>query len=274
MNTLLELAPAVVLAGYTLTCAGYAVLFFTGREWARTISPWILKGTIVVHGLLLAGITLRWGQFPAVTVSQALSVVSFAIAVVYVFLEWLGGDRTSGFWLVGQIWLFSLLSVLAAGGPPPRRELFDQPLFGVHVGLALLGYAAFAVAASYGFLFLRLYRELKKGRFTVFYGKLPPLEILERMMNGALVVGFVALTGSLVDGALWVSQADEGNWLTDPMVLLSLGTWGLYGVALLLRKMQRWQGRQTALASLAGLSVILASLVVVRVFLQGFHRVS
>ncbi len=38
--------------------------------------------------------------------------------------------------------------------------------------------------------------ELKAGRFYTFYGKLPPLEVLERMMLGALSAGFV--TGAVI----------------------------------------------------------------------------
>jgi len=45
----------------------------------------------------------------------------------------------------------------------------------------------------------------------------------------------------------------------------------LYAVALLLRRLRRWQGRQTALASLAGLGAILFSLVAVNLFFTGFH---
>ena len=85
---------------------------------------------------------------------------------------------------------------------PPQREIFHDPLFAAHVSLALLGYAAFVVGAGYAFLFLQLYRDLKAGRFSTFYGKLPPLEVLERMMLGALSVGFVALTGAVLTGGI------------------------------------------------------------------------
>src|SRR3954451_3386363 len=141
----------------------------------------------------------------------------------------MAGEPTSGFCLVGKVLFFQLLAVVLPDPRPPRRELFEHPMFGIHVFLALLGYAAFAVAASYGFLFLRLYRELKRARFSVFYGKLPPLEVLERMMSGALVVGFVPLTGALLDGIVWVQQIRHVDWQHDPMILGTLATWAFYG---------------------------------------------
>ena len=272
MDSVAALAPALLLVVYGLATAAYGALFFTGHPTARRAAAPLLHLAVGLHLAQLVWLTARWQQFPGATASQALSVVAFAVAIIYVFLEWLGRERTTGFWVIAQVFAFQLLSVVLHEPRPPQRTLFEHPLFGIHVVLALLGYAAFAVAASYGFLFLRLYRELKRARFSVFYGKLPPLEVLERMMTGALAVGFVALSGALLDGAAWAAQIRHTNWASDPMVLLSIATWALYGGALLLKRLKRWQGRQTALASLAGLGVIVVSLVAVRALMAGFHR--
>jgi HemX protein len=274
MTPLLTTAPYLLLAGYLMAVTAYGALFFAGRHWADLTAPWLLRGTVALHFLYLAAITRHWQQFPAASVAQALTLVAFAIAVIYLLLEWRGGNRATGFWLVGQVCVFQGLAALFERTPPPRVEVFEHPLFGLHVALALLGYAAFAVAASYGFLYLRLYRELKGGSFSTFYGKLPPLEVLERMMSGALVVGFVSLTAALIDGAAWAFLLDRTQALEGPFIGLSVATWGLYGIALVLRRLHRWHGRQTAVASLTGLAVILASLLVVQLFNAGFHRIS
>ena len=272
MERIAPFVPLLLLGLYGAATAVYGWLFFRAAPAARRLAGPLLQLTVACHLGWLVWLTWRWQQFPGASVSQALSVVAFAVAIVYLFLEWLGGERATGVWLVGQVFVFQLLAVALEEGRPPRSELFEHPLVGLHVFLALLGYAAFAVAASYGFLFLRLYRELKGARFSVFYGKLPPLEALERMMTGALVVGFVALTAALLDAAIWVRQLPASEWRSDPMVLLTLATWALYGVALLLRRFRRWQGRQTAVASLAGLGVIVVSLVAVHTLVAGFHR--
>jgi len=272
MDQIARFAPHALLLAYAAATAAYGVLFSSGSKKASRIASPLLQVAIALHLAYLGWLTWRWAQFPAATVSQALTVVAFAIAIVYLFLEWLGGERATGVWLVGQVLVFQLLAVALHEAQPPKRELFEHPLFGIHVFLALLGYAAFAVAASYGFLFLRLYRELKGTRFSVFYGKLPPLEVLERMMSGALAMGFAALSGALVDGVVWAVQLSDVDWQHDPMILLTFATWALYGGALLLRRLRRWQGRQTAMASLAGLGVIVVSLVAVHTLVVGFHR--
>jgi len=271
LQTFLDAATILLPLAYLLVAVDYGFLFFAAHPVAvRTATP-ALRGTVAFHLAYLVGLSVRFGQFPAATVSQALSVVAFAVAVVYAFVEWQGRERSTGFWMVSLVFFFQLLGSVLTRPNPPFREIFHDPFFATHVSLALLGYAAFVVAAVYAFLFLQLYRELKAGRFSTFYGKLPPLEVLERMMIGALSVGFVTLTGAVVTGAFWAESLYHDAWLRDPKILVTLATWVLYAAALLLRRLRRWQGRQTALASLAGLCAILFSLVAVNLFFTDFH---
>jgi ABC-type transport system involved in cytochrome c biogenesis permease subunit len=256
---------------YLLVTLDYGVLFFAGLPASRRTASPALRATLLLHLLWLVGIGVHWHQLPIATVPQALSVLAFAVAAVYAVVEWRGRERSTGLWLVGLVFVFQLLSSLLMRPDTVQRELFHNPLFGGHVLLALLGYAAFAVAAAYGFLFLVLYRELKRGSFSVFYGKLPPLQVLDRMMSVALVLGFLALTGAAVLGAVWAHQLYREEWLRDPKIVATFATWALYGAALLLRRLRRWQGRQTALASLTGLGAILFSLFAVNFWLSGFH---
>jgi HemX protein len=274
VQTFLDIATILLPLAYLLVAIDYGFLFFASQPFAeRTATP-ALRGTVLLHFAYLVGEVVQWKQLPAATVPQALSVVAFAVAVVYVFVEWHGRARTTGFWLVSLVFFFQLLSAILASllthSSPPDRAIFHDPFFSLHVSLALLGYAAFVVAAAYAFLFLQLYRDLKAGRFSTFYGKLPPLEVLERMMIGAIWVGFVTLTGAVLTGAFWVERLHTGS-LHDPKILFTLAIWALYGAALLMRRLRRWQGRQTALASLTGFGVILFSLMAVNLFLTGFH---
>ena len=271
MTTFLDLANLLLPLLYLGAAVAYGFVFFASHPTAGRVATPALRGAVVFHLIYLVCLILQHEQFPAATVSQALSIVSFAVAVVYVYVEWNSRERSTGFWMVALVFFFQLLSSVLARPNPPDREIFHDPLFAVHVSLALLGYAAFVVAAAYAFLFLQLYRDLKAGRFSTFYGKLPPLEVMERMMLGALSVGFVALTGAVVTGGFYAEQLYHNAWMRDPKILVTIATWVLYAAALLLRRLRRWQGRQTALASLAGLCAILFSLVAVNFFFTDFH---
>lgn len=256
---------------YLLVMVGYGFYFFAEHALAKRAAPLLLRLTLTLHMAQLVMLGVRWQQFPAATVSQALSATAFAIAVVYALVEWQSGELATGLWMSGLACLFEVLSSLLYTANPPYQEIFHNPLFSAHAGFGLLGYAAFAVAASYGFLFLRLYSEIKRRQFSVFFGKLPPLEVLERMMVGALLAGFIALTGALVSGAIWANQVFVGNWLVDPKILVTIITWGFYGLSLVLRRWRRWQGRQTAIASLAGFAAVLFSAVAVNFLFTNLH---
>jgi ABC-type uncharacterized transport system permease subunit len=271
VQTFLDAANILLPLAYLLVTVGYGFLFFAAHPVATRAATPALRGTVLLHLGWLIALGVHYEQFPAATVSQALSIVAFAVAAVYTFVEWHGRARSTGFWMVSLVFFFQLLSSVLARPNPPSREIFHDPFFAAHVSLALLGYAAFVVAAGYAFLFLQLYRDLKAGRFSTFYGKLPPLEVLEKMMLGALSAGFVTLTGAVITGAFWAERLYHDEWLRDPKILITLATWVLYAAALLLRRLRRWQGRQTALASLAGLCAILFSLVAVNFFFTDFH---
>lgn len=270
MQTMLGAVNILLPIAYLLVAVAYGFLFFSSHPVAVRAAMPALRVTVLLHLAYLAGLAVRHQQFPAANVSQALSVVALAVALVYVFVEWQGRERSTGFWLVSMVFFFQLLSSILARPNPPDLPIFHNVFFATHVSLALLGYAAFAVAAVYAFLFLQLYRDLKAGRYSTFYGKLPPLEVMEKMMLGALGGGFVALTGAVLTGAFWAERL-YADWLHDPKILVTVATWLIYAAALLLRRLRRWQGRQTALASLAGLGVILFSMVAVNFFSHSFH---
>ncbi|MEP7010072.1 MAG: cytochrome c biogenesis protein CcsA [Acidobacteriota bacterium] len=271
METFLSVGVVLLPLAYLVVVAAYGFLFFSGAANERRWATPALLGTLAFHLLYLVVLAYRWHQFPAATVAQALSIIAFSIAGVYALVEWLGRDRSTGFWLVGLVFFFQLFSSLLGRPVPPDLARFKIGVIAIHISLALLGYTAFAIAAGYAFLFLQLYRDLKGGRFSTFFGKLPPLEALERMMLGALVTGFVCLSGAVFTGILFAQREFPAVWHHDPKIIATAAIWLLYGVALALHRLRRWQGKQTAIVALTGLGAILFSLFAVNFFFTDFH---
>lgn len=271
MESFLSAAKVLLPLAYLVLVLLYGAVFLARHRTAERLVQPLLLGTLALHVAYLVALGLRWHQFPAATVPQALSVVALAVALVYALEEHLSQERATGVWLMSLVLLFQLLSSTLVRPDVPSIRPFASPLFATHLALALVGYAACVVASGYAFLFLRLYRELKLARFRLFYGRLPPLEVLDRLMSWSLAVGFLALTGAAAVGMTYSYQTQGAFELGDPNVLFTLATWALYGLALLMRRLGRWQGRQTAIACLAGLAVIILSLIVVNFALPRFH---
>lgn len=270
MGAFLNACAILLPLGYLVVALDYGALFFLGRSLRKgspSVGLWL---TVALHAAYLAGLTMAFRQLPAASISQALSFVAFSIVIVYAIVERHSGETSTGLWLVSPAFGFSLLSSLLAGPPPTDSVLFSNRIFATHVSLALLGYAAFAVAASYGFLYLRLYKDLKEPGFSSFFGKLPPLEVLERMMSSALLVGFLALTFAVGIGLSFAREVAPDASYNDPKIIATVAVWLLYGGAIVLRRLQRWQGRQVAIASLTGLAAVLFSLFAVNIW-SDFH---
>lgn len=271
MDLFLNTAVVVLPIVYLTAAIGYGGLFSSGSARAGLAGSLCLRLGVLLHLLYLAALAARYAQFPAVTVSQVASGIACAVAIVYLVLEWRSRERSTGMWILGFVALFQLLASLTVSDRVPALEAFASPLFGIHVAMALLAYAAFTLAAGYGVLFLSLYRELKGERFQTFFNRLPPLEILERMLRGAMTGGLLCLTGAIGAGALAAHDVGIEGWIRDPWSLVTLATWGLYAVTLALRRSHRWQGHQIAVASLAGIALILVGLLTVHVGAPRFH---
>lgn len=271
MDTTLRTINALLPLLYLGVVVGYGRSFLAGQRGSERIARPLLLGTLALHLLYLVLLSIRWQQFPAATISQAVSALAFAIALVYVVVEHYGGSRATGVWLLSVALLFELLAALLKSASPPHFEQFESPLFALHVSLALIGYAGLVVAACYGFLYLRVYADLKHGRFSRFFGTLPPLEVLDRMMVGALVVGTLALGGAVISGGAWADQLLKTGWQTDPKIVITLATLIFYGSVLVLRRVRHLHGRPIAFASLVGFGALLFSLLAVNLLFSKFH---
>ena len=85
--------------------------------------------------------------------------------------------------------------------------MLQGPLFGVHVSSLLFAYASFALACVIGITYVLLFKEIKAKHLGFFYARLPSLQVLDRMNQRAIVIGWMFLTVGLIVGAIWAAQA-------------------------------------------------------------------
>lgn len=279
MLTALQLLNVLLPMGYLLAALAYLSVFIESQEWTKT---WATRVTMIVAGVHFVFLLLVAGAYrhaPVANAWEGFSFIAFAMAVVYLALEWRWKTKASGVFVLFPVLAFQLFSSAFVIHTREVDEILRSPLFAVHVTSALIGFVALAVGAVYGTLYTLLFRELKKHRVGLIFRRLPSLETLSRLNMGAVLVGWVALTVAILLGSLWARDLMVTGWLEasfvrDPKFLFTVFLWGLYALTLAGRYAFRWSNRQLALLSVVAFFLLLSSSVAVNLILPSFHKFS
>lgn len=278
MNTTLALLNTVLPLGYLGALLTYLGVFTEKQTLGRVATP-LTWGVVLLHAGYLMLAAAAFGHVPMANTWESLSFIAFAIALVYLILEWRLGERSTGVFVLATSLLFQTLASAFVTHTREVPEILRSPMFGVHVTAALLGYVALAVSAIYGVMYLLQYRQLKQQHVGMLFQRLPNLETLSRLNVGALGLGWLGLTLAILAGMIWattlqVSGRLEGSFLVDPKFLLTVGLWVLYGLCLGGRYMLRWANRTLATVSIVGFALMLASSLMVTLVFRSFHDFS
>ena len=139
--------------------------------------------------------------------------------------------------------------------------MLQGPLFGVHVSSLLFAYASFALACVIGITYVLLFKEIKAKHLGFFYARLPSLQVLDRMNQRAIVIGWIFLTiGLIVGGDLGGAGARlragdprvQAMSLQDPKIFVALVCWAVYSFELFAARRIGWGGRRAAYLSALG----------------------
>jgi ABC-type uncharacterized transport system permease subunit len=129
----------------------------------------------------------------------------------------------------------------------------------VHITIALLGMAASAVAAGVALMYLLMERQVKGKRFGLLFSRLPSLEFLDTLNRRLVVVGFIALSVTLVTGAFFSSAAPGFFWTWTSKQIATLVAWAVFAALVGARSFGGWRGRRVALLTMTGFGLLLVS---------------
>lgn len=272
MSLLPVLDPLVALA-YAVTTVVYLLEFLQGPRRRIAAARYLLAGTVLLAALRFGIFLQAMGRPPLASPGEGFTTIALSVAVVYALLEFLHGDRSTGFLLLAVSTGFHLVGILSGSATTEANVLLQKPWFGTHVLSALLGYTAFAVGAVYSTLFLLLWGDLKRRRFGFVYERVPSLERLSGMAIRTAGLGFVFLTAAILVGAVGWERELHHTMFLDPKVVSSLLVWIVYGVALLLHRFTGWRGIRSIGITLAAFVLMVLSSWLVPVLLGSAHRV-
>jgi ABC-type transport system involved in cytochrome c biogenesis permease subunit len=201
---------------------------------------------------------------------EALSATALGIVVAY---TWVGAGRLRA---VGMLLVPLALVLLGTSQVVPHHRVAalsstgTSPWLPIHLGLIFSGVGGFALSSAVGVVFLWTRRRLKLKRFDGL-GRLPSLEVLDRIQFRSMLFGFTFLTLGIGAGGAWAAMSLHETWTVDPKVWFTLLIWLWYGAALQVRLVLGRRGRWTALFSIAGFGGLVFSLIGANFLLSGWH---
>jgi len=271
----------VPLALYAAALVAYAWHFARRHAVVGRTATTILVFAALAHTFVIGMQTMEAGHVPVAGATSTISTFVWLLGLAYLYIEMTTEERAMG------IFIMPLLVALQAipafrPGLEDRAPVLHGPLFGVHVSSLLFAYASFALACVIGITYVLLFKEIKAKHLGFFYARLPSLQVLDRMNQVAIVIGWIFLTVGIVVGGVWAAQAQGGYnagdpriqamHVQDPKIFVALVCWFVYSFELFAARRIGWGGRRTAYLSAVGFAIVLLNLVPVSFFLTQSHN--
>jgi ABC-type uncharacterized transport system permease subunit len=207
----------------------------------------------VLHVVSLVEQGFESGHFPANNFFESVSFCALIITLLYLLLYRRYKLESLSIFIFPLVFLMTLLATFANPVSEWSSPAMRSALLIVHVVLVLLGYAALLLTAVAAVVYLIQERELKRKKPHGFYYRLPPLGTLDDLISKAMTFGFVFITLAVVAGTIWGFIELRGRWISEPKIVISFVTWGIYMAMVFLRVNAGWRGRKAAIIALVAL---------------------
>jgi cytochrome c-type biogenesis protein CcsB len=248
------------------------------------LGPIATSFTALALCIQTAGIGLRWvesyrmgfGHAPLTNMYESVVFFSWTIIVLYLAIEWKFKIRTIGAFAVPFAFLamaYASFSSEISKTISPLIPALQSNWLIAHVITCFIGYAAFAVAAGLGVMYM-LKNRSERGENHAAPEQpaiLLSLPVIDDLIHKTMVFGFIWLSGGIITGAVWANSAWGTYWSWDPKETWSLITWFFYAITLHARYTRGWAGTKIAFLAIFGFVSVLFTYYGVNFLLSGLH---
>ena len=245
------------------------ILEFTGtafkKEKLLRAAWFVFVAAFALHSAFIVWRGIAAKRLPLSNQFEFANAFAWGVALMLIVMR--GRLRTD--WLsVVAMPATLLVMTYAALQPMEIKDLMPalrSAWFGVHIGSAVLSYAAFVIAGS---IALRYLLTVKKGNADS-----RTLRQMDYLSYRLVAFGFLFLTVVLLSGAIWAEQAWSSFWTWDPKEVWALITWIIYAVYLHLHLRSRGKDNRTFLAwyLVIAVPVVFFTFAGVNTFMHGLH---
>ncbi len=229
-----------------LATAGYLLSLLVKKIVLAKVSTWILAGSFLFLTMNLFGAAVSSREWTTFGSRHFLSLYAWAIACIYLVLQFKTKTRLLGAFIAP----FILLFLITAAGSGADKNLvpyeWQSWLTTFHLIAAIFGEALFVLASASGAMFMIQNSFLKHKKLGSWGRLLPSLGDLDRINHLGLLWGFPLLTIGMIGGAVFAVFVWGSLWVLDPKVIWSLAVWTIYGFLLHQRLAIGWKGFKMA----------------------------
>ena len=213
------------------------------------INVWLIPLTLALHAFAIAH-ALATPTGLDLSFANAVSLV----AGLAVLVAWASGlMRTLPAVAAVVLPVAAVCALGPTGGESPHRFPYaDETLAALHIGVALLAYALFVVAALQALVLTGLETRLRRGLPSDGDGETPPLLMLESFLFRLVGIGFVLLTITLVSGLIFSEEIFGRPLQFTHKNVFSVAGWLTFAVLLFGRWQYGWRGRRALRWIIAG----------------------
>ena len=270
----------VPLTLYACALVAYAWHFAQRNSVVGRSATTLLVAAALSHTFVIGMQTMEVGHVPVAGATSAISTFVWLLALSYLYVEMTTDERAMGVFILPLLVALQTIPGFRPG-VEDRAAVLQGPLFGVHVSSLLFAYASFALACVIGITYVLLFKEIKAKHLGFFYARLPSLQVLDRMNQRAIVIGWIFLTIGMIVGAIWAAQARGGYAgdprvqaisFEDPKIFVAVLCWFVYSFELFAARRIGWGGRRAAYLSALGFVIVLFNFVPITYFFSKSHN--
>ncbi|MBI5598420.1 MAG: c-type cytochrome biogenesis protein CcsB [Deltaproteobacteria bacterium] len=261
----------ITATAYLAATLIYTAYLFSHREGLIKGATYALYAGGVAHTVTIISRWVEAGRTPATNLHETLTLFSWIIVVLYAAMLYRYRVAVIGAFVAPLAFLLLITASFLPAEIIPLAPMLESWWLPVHVMLALLGNAFFALASIFAIMYLIQDRYLKSRKIQGLYFILPSVEVLDELSYRCLTYGFPLLTLAIITGAIWSEYALGSYWTWGQRQIWSLITWFLYAALLHGRLTSGWRGKKSAMLSVVAFGVLIGSFLLINVFLGGAH---
>ncbi len=196
------------------------------------------------------------GRCPLTNQFEIFIFIGWSIMLLYFLVGTTYRLSLLGVFTAPLIAILQIIALLLAGAWDVTPALKGPVTFAgeLHKTVALIGYAAFALASITGVMFLLQDRLLKRHHINALFYQLPPIHDLGKAITRMVLLGVILLSIGLA------VSFKIGIPIRNTKMLFAWGVWGLYLMNLFLMWRRRISARQTAWLAIGSFAVVFISI--------------